>query len=200
MTYGEGSLHDLLKKIDSGEAEVIGVGNAPVTPGANADEMLAAVENASVAQEFSAKGLALARSGHLEEALVALYKSVAMEESVGNTWGIASDLGNIGECHRQLKQWKQAEVVFMRARALVQDLLKQCGASHSKVPAALEFADYCEMYGKHSEGLARVLIAMGRKKEAVSEVQEAIEGYVGANNVEGALGARKLQAWLSKQL
>ena len=191
------SLKDMLRKIASGDAKVTGIANVDVPDGADSDAVIAAITNTDQARQLSSRGLALAQNGQFEEAIVTLHESVAVEESLGNTWGIASDLGNIGECYRELKQWKQAEEVFRRALRLVGQMLADLERSPERKPSTnFQIQDCHRMYGLDSEGLSRTLIAVGRAKEAAPIVEEAIQAYDSANAEHEGMLARRLRDWL----
>jgi hypothetical protein len=194
---------DLMNKILLGNASVEQIGSTRVANDANPQGVVSALETARRAQEFSMMAKNLWKAGRLEEAVQSLGQSVVLEESIGNLYGVVSDLGNIAAIYRDMHRYGDAEDILVWLRTKDEQLIEQPTAAGGLRDIGLsetQRQDYQLLYGLHTEGLARVYISTLRLELAAPLVDEAVSAYQKAKSRDHIEGAEELQRWVRKKL
>jgi hypothetical protein len=174
------SLRELLRKVRSGEAEVQRLGSTRVAADADKGGVASAMENDLLAQSFSSRAKRLSLEGDTSGALHWLCQSIVIQESTGNISGICSDLGNMANIYLQRQEYKIAKEIFTWLRKIDFELINepsQIGNLRELDLPEHQLRECNLMYGLHSEGLARVYIAMNEPVLAFALIDEIKQSY-----------------------
>lgn len=189
----------IAKSILSGEASVRRIGSVRVAGDSERHGVVEAMEMLDQAKDLSRRGQEFFLQGEPDRAITCLCQSIVLEDAIGNMWGLASDLGNIAEIYRHCREYEKAENIFEWLRIRDQQLINKGQRSVPQTenePSDHEFNDYHLLYAQHTEGLARVYIATGRRKLAVPLMAEILNSYRIAQRGDRIQTATDLDNWL----
>jgi tetratricopeptide (TPR) repeat protein len=198
------SLRDLISKLVSGDAKIKRIGSLTVAPNASPEGVAAAVEIADRATKLSQQAKLLTQQNRWAEAAVYLQQSIVLEDSIGNKYGMASDLGNLAGIYVKLNQHEKAKGAYETALKISKALLDGLPALHARMgtPGSLaefERSDYSVMYGMHLEGFARCLIA-SNLQSARDHALLALDAYRNGNSAVHIAQVQELVDWMDRKL
>ena len=158
----------VLSSIATGELVVSRIGSVGVAKGANPAGVASAMRAKHEAQEYARAGLQEKQRGRYSSALQLFMNSLAIEDDIGDFFGMASDLGNLADVYRLGGNPEKALVGFERALAIDEELARSLPALYNskRVPDATQVQELGEanyMRALHFEGKARCLMDLGRE-------------------------------------
>jgi tetratricopeptide (TPR) repeat protein len=175
-------LKELLPKVHSGKVRVKQIGSISVADSANPSGVAIALETSQLAKESSKRAKMLWQEGRLEEAASALLQSIVFEDTIGNKYGIASDLGNLATIYSFTGTLEKAKAIYIKALELSGRLIEELPErqKHLGTPpeiAISELREYQLLHGLHLEGLSRCLVSLGNLKDAQDHLKQAMNVY-----------------------
>lgn len=192
---------EFCSKIASKEIVVKGINGINVADNADPNNVAKAVEMAKQADQLSQQAKSLFMQNRFEEATTYLAQSIVLEDSLGNLFGVASDLGNLANIYLEMGKVDEAIAGFEKAieidvRLLV-ELFNRHVSNHT-TPVDLVVENKL-MQGLHLEGLARCLIKKKQFISAAKKTTEAIKAYREARSSSHEAQAQELLTWLAKR-
>jgi hypothetical protein len=195
-------LSGMKKKLLSGEP-IERIGSSRVAPDADREGLAVAIENAELALQFARMAEHALGRGDPESAIYTYCQSIVFEESINNIWGICSDLGNVAEIYRLMGVYDKAEEIYVWLRMKDTELQVEPPEGTGLRPIAVperQIKDYFMLHALHTEGLARVYIATGRKSSAIALMDEMINSYTKAEKKDALDRGLGLWRWLETHL
>jgi tetratricopeptide (TPR) repeat protein len=198
------SMKDLISKLLKGEATLTQIGSITVAKNANPEGVATAVKTADQATKLSQQAKVLMQQNRFAEAATYLQQSVVLEDSIGNKYGMASDLGNLAAMYVKLKQPEKAKDAYKTALKVSKELLDELPARQARLGttgahAEFERNDYHTIYGMHLEGLARCLIPSDLAS-AREHTQLALDAYRNGESAVQTAQAQELLDWINRKL
>lgn len=197
------SLNKFLRAIADGKASVRRIGSVNVAKDANPHGVADAIKDRNLAVDLSQEGQQLFLVGQSDSAITRLCESIVLEDSLGNVWGLVSDLGNIAEIYRHQKEYDKAENIFVWLRVKVEQLAQKIPSDRplpTDLSSSYEFRDYHLLYGQHTHGLALVYVQTGRQNLALELIPDILRAYEIAQDYDRLQTALHLDKWLREQI
>jgi hypothetical protein len=192
------SLRSFIRSILDGKSSPRRIGSVTVAEDADRYNLVAAIKDQDTAKSLSLAAQSLFLAGFPDAAVTKLCESIVLEDSIGNMWGLVSDLGNIAEIWRHGGKYDKAEEIFIWLRLKVEALIAKPDPRSDYAPTEHELRDYWLLYGQHTHGLALVYVSTKRLGLANDLVPEMLNAYEKAGNPDGVRTATELRSWLKK--
>jgi tetratricopeptide (TPR) repeat protein len=195
------NFENIVRGILDQEIQVLQIGSVRVSPNAKPVNLVIALETRQQAHDLSTKGREFTLMGDFDSALAAFRQSIVLEESLGNYWGIASDLGNMAEIYRQARDYDRAENLLVWLREFDQSLIHEFFARPRDFTEGRreQLKDYYLLFGMHSESLLRIYLATDRAQFASQIAAEMIDSYENTGEREPIIRARDLIEFLKRR-